>query len=64
MGLLKKEDSWDKFVNPIKVGIDNSLQHAHNTTAQEKAKAQGSDVEDEQEKEQKAGVKSVGSINK
>ena len=24
-GLLKKENSWEKFINPIRLGIDNTM---------------------------------------
>ena len=30
-GKLKREDSWDKFVNPDKIGIDNYMQKALHT---------------------------------
>ena len=31
-GKIKREDSWEKFVNPDKLGIDNYLQKALNTS--------------------------------
>ena len=37
-GQLKRENSWDKFVNPDKIGLDNYMQHALNTEAGEQLK--------------------------
>ena len=31
-GKLKKDDSWDKFVNPDKIGMDNHMQKALNSS--------------------------------
>lgn len=38
-GLLHKDDSLEKFVNPdVKVGLNNTLQHALNSEALEEGK--------------------------
>ena len=33
-GKIKRDDSWEKFVNPNKIGLDNHLQKAYNTSMQ------------------------------
>ena len=45
-GQLKKENSWEKFINPDKIGIDNYMQHALNSDAAEQVKG---DEEEEQQ---------------
>jgi len=50
-GQLTRENSWEKFVNPAKVGINNYIQHALNSEAAEQLKdTQGNNQEDEQPK--------------
>ena len=34
-GELERENSWEKFVNPVKVGLNNHLQQAYNSEASE-----------------------------
>ena len=46
-GLLKKENSWEKFVNPVKLGLNNTIQHALNSDYQETSKAQAGGGDEE-----------------
>lgn len=46
-GQLKKDNSWDKFVNPTKMGLNNCIQHALNTEAGEQLKGAQENEDDE-----------------
>ena len=47
-GKIKREDSWEKFVNPLKIGIDNHMQKALNSANADQIKnRKGTNDEDE-----------------
>ena len=54
-GKIKREDSWEKFVNPNKIGLDNHLQKAYNSSNQGQVKTKANSNGEEDQRQSKAG---------